>query len=124
MNFKKYKWVIFFDIIYLKMNNNMQWRRKCMIKVIAKNFIKMNQVDNFEQSAIQLIEETRKEEGNISYALYEDINNKQILTFIEEWENEEALNKHMNSVHFKRIVPEFNKFQERESEINIYRVRI
>lgn len=95
-----------------------------MIKVIAKNFIKIDEVGNFEKSAIELIKKTRKEEGNISYALYEDINNKQILTFIEEWENEEALNKHMNSVHFKRIVPEFNKFQEKESEINIYRVRI
>lgn len=95
-----------------------------MIKVVAKNFIKIDEVGNFEKSAIELIKETRKEEGNISYYLYEDINNKQILTFIEEWENEEALNKHMNSAHFKRIVPEFNKFQEKESEINIYRARI
>lgn len=92
-----------------------------MIKVVAENFIKINEVDNFKQNVIELIEETRKEEGNISYALYEDNSNKQILTFIEEWENEEALNRHMNSVHFKKIVPKFKMFQEKEGKINIYK---
>lgn len=92
-----------------------------MIKVVAKNYVKPEEVEKFKEYAAELIKETLKEEGNISYNLYEDTNNKHILTFIEDWKDNDALDLHMNSVHFKKIVPELSKLQEKDMEINIYK---
>lgn len=91
-----------------------------MIKVVAKNYIKEEKVDEVLEIIKELIEETRKEEGCIKYELFQDVKNKGVITFIEEWENMEALQKHMESEHFKRIVPKVQSYTEKEMEINLY----
>ncbi len=91
-----------------------------MIKVVAKNYIKEEKVDEVLEIIKELIEETRKEEGCIKYELFQDVKNKGVITFIEEWENMEALQKHMESEHFKRIVPKVQSHTEKEMEINLY----
>ncbi|MFT5873262.1 MAG: quinol monooxygenase YgiN [Clostridium sp.] len=93
-----------------------------MITIVAKNSIKHGKVQEFKMLAEKLISESRKEKGNISYNLYEDSKNCNILTFIEEWENEEAINIHNNSEHFTSIVPKFAEFKEGQSEINLYKM--
>lgn len=92
-----------------------------MLRVIAKCLVKAEEIQTFKQYTIKLIEETRKEAGNISYALYEDIANPQIITFIEEWQDKEALDQHMNSEHFKEIFPKLKALQEKEIEVNLYK---
>lgn len=93
-----------------------------MIKVVAKSVIKKECLEKYNSLVTKLIEETRKEKGNISYELYQDINNPCILTFIEEWSDEESLNLHLQSIHFTTIVPKLDLLRENESEINIYRL--
>lgn len=92
-----------------------------MVKVVAKNFIKMADKTNFLELVKELVEKTRKEEGCISYELFQDLKSDNVFTFIEEWTSEEALKKHMNSEHFKEIVPKFGKYAEKEGQINIYK---
>ncbi len=91
-----------------------------MIKVVAKHFIKEDERENFLKIAKELIAITVKEEGCIKYELYQDEKDESILTIIEEWENKEALNNHMASEHFKRIVPIMGKCIEKAGEINLY----
>lgn len=91
-----------------------------MIKVVAKNYIKEEKMSEVLGIIKELIEETRKEEGCIKYELFQDLQNKGVITFIEEWENMETLQKHMNSEHFKRIVPKVQAFTEKEMEISLY----
>ena len=93
-----------------------------MITIVAKNLIKQGKAEEFKALAEKLINESRKESGCISYNLYEDSNNCNILTFIEEWENKEAINLHNNSEHFTSIVPKFEELKEGQSEINLYKV--
>ena len=93
-----------------------------MITIVAKNLIKQGKAEEFKVLAERLINESRKESGCISYNLYEDSNNSNILTFIEVWENSEAINLHNNSEHFTSIVPKFAEFKEGQSEINLYKV--
>lgn len=83
-----------------------------MITIVAKSLIKQGKVEKFKVLAEKLINESRKEIGNISYNLYEDSNNCNILTFIEEWENKDAINLHNKSEHFTSIVPQFAEFRE------------
>lgn len=93
-----------------------------MITIVAKNLIKQGKTEEFKVLAEKLINESRKEGGNISYNLYEEFNNSNILTFIEEWESEEAIKLHNNSKHFTSIVPKFSDLKESQSEINLYKM--
>jgi len=91
-----------------------------MLKVVAKACVKVGETEKFKKLSSELIRESLKEEANISYNLYEDISNNQILTFIEEWKDKEGLAKHMKSPHFVRIMTELGKLQEKDMDINIY----
>ncbi|WP_342507899.1 putative quinol monooxygenase [Sporosarcina sp. FSL K6-2383] len=92
-----------------------------MIKVVAKAKLKPGvKVEDYLRIAREVISETRKEKGCITYTLHEDINDPTILTMLEEWENEEAIHLHNKTEHVLKIVPELRKLRE-STEINIYR---
>jgi quinol monooxygenase YgiN len=92
-----------------------------MIKVVCKAVLKPDvKIEEYLIIAREVISETRKEKGCISYTLHEDINEPTILTMLEEWVDEEAINKHNKSEHVLKIVPELRKLRE-STEINIYR---
>ena len=92
-----------------------------MITIVAKNTIKIGKTEAFQDLADKLINESRKEKGNVSYNLYQDAKDDNIFTFIEEWENEDIIKSHNNSKHFTSIVPKFLDLQEKKSEINLYK---
>ena len=89
-----------------------------MIKVIAKSIFKDNYVENALHLYDELVVKTRQENGCISYELFQDVNNKNILCIIEEWESEAHLDAHKKTEHFTRIVPLISEIRE-SSEINI-----
>lgn len=93
-----------------------------MLKIISKNVVKEGKVDEFKNLAKELVNESLKEEGCISYSLNEDINNKNVLTFIEEWKDKEAIEVHNSSEHFTSIVPKLKGLKEDGSELNIYEI--
>jgi pentatricopeptide repeat protein len=90
-----------------------------MIKVVAKSYVKNEKLSKALELTKEMVEKTVKEEGCIRYELFQDIKDPNVMIFIEEWENEEALNKHMVSEHFKRIIPQLNEQREKASEVNI-----
>lgn len=93
-----------------------------MIKVVAKNFVKPQKIENFIALAEKLIAQTRKSDaGCIRYGLFQDTEDSGILTFIEEWEDKAALDKHMAAAHFKEIVPKLDEFCEKPGKMNLYR---
>ena len=91
-----------------------------MIKVVVKNFIKKDNVQDVLNLAKELVEKTVKETGCISYEIYQDEKDNNILTMIETWENKEALTIHSKSEHFQRIVPAMSVFMEKAGEMNLY----
>ena len=93
-----------------------------MITIVAKNLIKQGKTEEFKVLAERLINESRKESGCISYNLYEDSINGNVLTFIEVWENKEAITLHNSSEHFTSIVPKFGDLKDGQSEINLYKL--
>jgi quinol monooxygenase YgiN len=90
-----------------------------MVKVVAKKLIMDESVPKVIKLYEELVTETRKEEGCIKYELFQDVNKNSILAVIEEWEDIEALEKHKNSEHFKRIVPKILEFTIK-NEIDVY----
>lgn len=93
-----------------------------MIKVVAKAKLKQDvNIEEYLELQKKVIDETRKEQGCISYVIHQDINDPAILTMIEEWTDEEAITKHDQSEHVLKMVPELRK-QRESTEINRYRV--
>jgi quinol monooxygenase YgiN len=89
-----------------------------MIKVVAKSSAKADKLEKYLELSREMVEKTVKEEGCIRYELFQDVKDPRVMIIIEEWENEEALNKHSASEHFKRIIPQLNGLREKASEVN------
>ena len=47
---------------------------------------------------------TRVLRGCLSCRLYQDLENRNVLTLIEEWESQEALDRHVRSDHYRKIL--------------------
>lgn len=92
-----------------------------MITVVAKQNVKSEEIAKFIEAAKELVKETNKSDvGCIHYDLFQDANNPQTFTFIEGWENQDVLDKHMASVHFKEIFPRLQSLCIGDAEITIY----
>ncbi|MCD7938498.1 MAG: antibiotic biosynthesis monooxygenase [Tannerellaceae bacterium] len=90
-----------------------------MITIVAKAFVKEGKRDEFIQAVQPMIAGSQAEEGNISYTLFEDLDNKNILTFIEQWKDLAAINYHNNSTHFQAGVSAISDLIE-DMEIRKY----
>ena len=54
----------------------------------------------------ELVEKSLKDEGNHGYDLFHSTTRPNVFMFCETWENDELLDKHSNSEHFTRLVPQ------------------
>ena len=79
-----------------------------MIKIVAENYIKEEHQKEFLKLTKELIILSREEAGNISYHLYQDIQDPSHYTFVEEWQNQEALHQnHQEWLNIKRSNNEY-----------------
>ncbi|GGE22103.1 antibiotic biosynthesis monooxygenase [Aureimonas endophytica] len=72
-----------------------------MLHLIATIRIKPGTKDDVAKAAIPCIEATRKEEGCIRYDMMVDVMDETNVTFVEEWESRELLDRHVRSAHVK-----------------------
>ena len=78
-----------------------------MITIIATFNVKEDCVNKFESLAKECIVASRKEEGNVDYHLYTGKEDKTKFFFVEVWKDDEAINAHNASKHFKKYVGAF-----------------
>lgn len=76
------------------------------IKIVAKMPVAPENVEKFVALASELIEASRKEEGNICYSLNADKKDPNTLVFTECWKDKEAIRFHNHTEHFTRILPQ------------------
>ncbi len=73
-------------------------------------------IDGKREDFINKINETnildliRKEDGCISYDYYLDVNNKNVILLVEEWENKDKQQVHLKQEHMKRLGEIKNKY--------------
>ena len=92
-----------------------------MVKIVAKNFIKADKVNEFVELASKLVEATvREDEGCIQYELYQDVSDPTLMIMIEAWEDKESLDRHMASKHFTETVPTLHDLASKPGEMNMY----
>ena len=71
-----------------------------MITIIAKCTAKIGAEERLKELALELVNESRRESGNVSYDFYENLSSPSKFTFIECWESEKAIDSHNASSHF------------------------
>lgn len=86
-----------------------------MLKLIAEDFIHIDKVEIVLPLYKELIEKTRAESGCISYELHQDLRHLGHFIFIEEWLDRAALDAHVESEHFQRLVPQIDQYIVKDS---------
>ena len=79
------------------------------LKIIATIIVKPEFKENVLSMLKTVTEATRKEEGNISYVLHEDINNSSKVIILEEWKSQDAIDFHNQTAHFLILKSELGK---------------
>lgn len=75
-----------------------------MITIIADFDVKNGKASEFIKLASECAKNTKKEVGCLSYRVYRAEKNGLKFTFIEEWANETAIEKHNEMSHFKTFI--------------------
>jgi quinol monooxygenase YgiN len=76
-----------------------------MIIVHANAVVKEGAQQKFAEAAANCVTETNKEAGCISYRLMNNCADSRQFAFVEQWENQEALDAHMKTPHFLALGP-------------------
>lgn len=71
------------------------------LTVIAVIRAKGGMGEKTKQALEALVTPTRAEEGCIDFDFYQDVDDKGLFMFFENWTNREALDKHMQAPHIK-----------------------
>lgn len=92
-----------------------------MITIISENKIAEQKQQEFLSIVSELISESRKEKGCISYTLHQNAKNPLHYCIIEQWEDENAIQHHNNTNHFKTLVPQMKACRTEQKEVNHFR---
>ena len=84
-----------------------------MLKVIAEDFIEPEHLETVRPWYAELVEKTRQEPLCIAYDLFVDHADPGHFIFIEQWPDQDALDAHCQSEHFRRLVPLINAHQSK-----------
>lgn len=91
-----------------------------MILIVAKALVNEENLEVFRREALELVKNSREEDGCIEYSLYEDLERNSVLTFVEKWRDREAIEKHESTDFFKEKIGRLKEHSE-EIEISLNR---
>ena len=83
-----------------------------MIKLVSRRIIRPECIEAFEALALELVRESRREPGCLSYTLNRSESDKRLHMFLECWDSQGAVDAHNATTHFRRIVPQFAALTE------------
>ena len=89
-------------------------------RVVARKKLLADRKDEALAIYREMIELTRKEEGCVAYDLAQSNDDPDLVAVIESWESMDALNAHIASEHFGRLIPQLDEFTAEEYPIEIY----
>ena len=65
------------------------------------------------------IEATRKEDGCLSYQLYESTEQVNVFVMVENWRDEQAIEGHNQSPLLQQLFKNMPEYAEKETELNV-----
>lgn len=91
-----------------------------MIKVVAKFTLKPDMKEKSIPLFRELVRLTRQEEGCVNYELAQSSDDNNVLVILESWKEQTDLNRHSQSEHFTRIIPELTALCSRNPAVDSY----
>jgi quinol monooxygenase YgiN len=80
-----------------------------MIVIAGTIPIKPDQQEEARKLVLWMAEETQKEAGCLTYRFYADLADANTFFIFEEWESEEALQRHFKTEHMKQLQQQMPK---------------
>ncbi len=91
------------------------------VTVIARIKAKPGKEAQVRQVLSKLLSPTRLEAGCINYDMHESLDNPAHFLFHENWTNQEALNKHLETAHLKNFLNQADQLLEEPVEITLWK---
>jgi quinol monooxygenase YgiN len=90
--------------------------------IVAKVFVKPEKIKEFTEAAKEMIEKSNMESGCRFYQLYQDpyVNTK--FVFVEQYDNQAAVDAHFASDYFKGFGPKVTDLVSEPSQIKVVSV--
>jgi quinol monooxygenase YgiN len=88
------------------------------IRVIARALARVGKKDQLRATLVGMLRPTRAEHGCILYELYES-DDKGMFYFYEEWESQDALDRHTTTSHYKQLTQNVRDLVEGAFEVNV-----
>ena len=90
-----------------------------MIIINAKLKIKEDVREDYLDLMNKLVQSSRQEPGNIFYSHYEDVNEHNTFVVVENYKDQEAVQAHNHSGHFKTFSENIGKYVAEEPVIDV-----
>lgn len=81
-----------------------------MIAICAPLVLQEGKLEEAIQALTPMIEQSRAEEGNISYQLFQSNDDPNTVMFIEFWKDQEAIDIHGQTEHFQAGIKGMSEF--------------
>ncbi|PFN79169.1 antibiotic biosynthesis monooxygenase [Bacillus sp. AFS076308] len=91
-----------------------------MIIIHATFHINPVKQDIFLEEIQPLIASSREENGNISYRLQKDVENENVYTMVEVWQDMQAVTSHNSGNHFTKFVAKAKDFLSAPLEVKAF----
>jgi quinol monooxygenase YgiN len=90
------------------------------VRLIAIHLAKKGLGDQLRNILLNVIEPTRKEEGNIAYVLHRSMDNPDELMFDEIWVDNESLEAHLNQPYIISAVEQMTSILAKPVDLRRY----
>ncbi|NRF72456.1 antibiotic biosynthesis monooxygenase [Aquincola sp. S2] len=95
-----------------------------MIIVLGSAVIREGRIDQALSISKEHVERSRKEQGCISHAVHIDADNSNRLVFVEEWDNELALQQHFKVPESRAFVKELAALVAEPPRMVVYEAHV
>jgi quinol monooxygenase YgiN len=93
------------------------------VTVVARIKARPDAIEKVNEALLKLVESTlNKDDGCINYDLYQDSDNPSLFFFLENWESEEFLKKHLDSEHIQAYRKTIKDFIEQRDLYRLTRI--
>jgi quinol monooxygenase YgiN len=94
-----------------------------MIVINAEFYIIPEQKQQFLNEISELIQSSRKEEGCVSYQLYQAVTDENNFVMVEKWENPQAFELHNKMSYLQNFVKKIPNYSRNAPQITVSLVK-
>ena len=92
------------------------------VRVLARITARPDKIEELRSLLLDLVKETRKEKGCISYQLLQNKADPGDFTFVEEWEDDSVIDTHFTTAHVQDAFSKAASLLAKEPDIRRYDV--